>query len=146
MRRAVRPDQIDERFVPVPSPAVHTVAIDGEAVLLDEERNRLHVLNATGAVVWACFDSEASIAEIVADISDVLEIPRDVVLADTLELTRHLGEHGLLGNVVAAPDAETDRDAEGEKPVDDPLGCDEVDVATTATPDDPHIVPEPPNP
>ena len=110
MMRAVHPDQVDERFVPVPAP-VYVVEIDGEAVLLDEDRDRLHALNATGAIVWACFDGEASVADIVADVSDVLEVPREVVLADTLELTRRLGERGLFSNV-ATPGLD-------EEPVDD---------------------------
>ena len=34
------------------NPAAYTVEMDGEAVILDEEADRLHVLNATATLVW----------------------------------------------------------------------------------------------
>ena len=98
MRRARRA-KIDERLVPVRADGVHTVGVDGEAVLLDESTEQLHLLNPTSALLWACFDGESSIAEIVTDISEELELPRAMVLADTLALTRHLASEGLLANV-----------------------------------------------
>ena len=97
-----RRTKVDERLVPVRREAVHTVEVDGEAVLLDEDGGRLHLLNATGAIVWACFDGESAIGEIVTDISEVLGTPRDVVLADTLAISRHLASEGLLANVEPA--------------------------------------------
>jgi hypothetical protein len=94
-----RRTKVDERLVPVRRKAVHTVETDGEAVLLDEANGRLHLLNATGALVWVCVDGEASIGEIVTDLSDELGAARAVVLADRLAITRHLGEEGLLANL-----------------------------------------------
>ena len=115
----------------------------------DEERNRLHMINATGLLVWACLDGEASLAEIVDDISDELGVERDTVLADTLAVTRHLGEQGLIANVTPDPDL-------GEKivglPADRPPEAAEDDCVDEATeaepspPDDPRFVAEPPNP
>jgi len=90
---------VNEAFVPVRGETVHTVDVDGEAVLLDEVSQRLHLLNATGALLWSCFDGESSIGEIVTDLSDELGEARTVVLADTLAITRHLGEEGLLANL-----------------------------------------------
>ena len=52
---------VDEAFVPARSPAVHTVEIDGEAVLLDQAAERLHHLNATAALVWACLDGRSTL-------------------------------------------------------------------------------------
>lgn len=78
---------------------VRTVEVDGEAVLLDEGRGHLHLLNATGALVWACLDGASSIGDIVSDISDELSVPYEQALDDTLTLTRELGEGGLLANV-----------------------------------------------
>jgi hypothetical protein len=90
--------ELDAAFVPVRNPCVHVVELDGEAVLLDEDTNRLHVLNATGALLWACFDGQSSIGEIGADISDELGTPLDVVLEGSLTLTRTLLDQGLLDN------------------------------------------------
>jgi Coenzyme PQQ synthesis protein D (PqqD) len=125
----VSPDAIDEEFVALRAHTAHTVEVDGEAVLLND--GRLHLLNATGALVWACFDGNGTIAEIAADISDGLGVPYDTVLADTLAVVRELGTEGLLEAV--AP-AETEH-------------SDEV-VAHTAESkwdSDPRFLAEPPN-
>lgn len=142
----IRAEQVDESFVPIPATALYVVEIDGESVLLDEARDRLHVLNATGTIVWMCFDGQASIADIVTDIADVIGVPRDIVLSDALELTRHLGTEGLLDNVVADPSI--DAPATRDEPADDPLDCEDDDEAPPeqAISDDPRFVPEPPNP
>jgi hypothetical protein len=60
--REVTPDAIEDGFVPERGAGVHTVEVDGEAVLLND--GRLHLLNSTGSLVWACFDGDATIAEI----------------------------------------------------------------------------------
>src|SRR5207237_4628899 len=75
---------VDESFVPARGDAVYAVEVDGEAVLLDEERGRLHLLSATATLVWRCFDGRASIGAIVADLSDILGVDYETVLADTL--------------------------------------------------------------
>ena len=90
-----------ESFVPLPRESVHTVEIDGEAVLLDEVSQRLHHLNGAGTLVWTCFDGESSIGEIVTDLSVELGAARTVVLADVLGMTRRLADEGLLANVGA---------------------------------------------
>lgn len=97
----VEPDRIDESFVPEPSPTVFTVAIDGEAVLLDEAEERLHHLNAAAALVWSCLDGHATVADLATELSEELGVPRPTVLADTIVVLRELGAHGLLRGVRA---------------------------------------------
>ncbi len=46
--REPMPDQIDEHVAPARGSEVFTVELDGEAVLLDEAADRLHLLNHTG--------------------------------------------------------------------------------------------------
>lgn len=87
---------LDEDFVAAPASAVHTVEIDGEAVLLDETRERLHLLNASATLVWQCFDGQATLGEIVSDLSDVLDEPREQVLVDTIAVTQRLVGEGLV--------------------------------------------------
>ena len=87
---------VDEDFVPARSPAVHTVEIDGEAVLLDQAAERLHHLNATAALVWACLDGRSTVGQIAADLGDELDVPVDTVLADTMVVMRRLRDEGLL--------------------------------------------------
>jgi len=133
---AVRPDDIDERFVARRAGTAHTVEVDGEAVLLND--GRLHLLNATGTLVWACFDGEGTIAEIAAEISDGLGVPYDTVLEDTLAVTRELGTEGLLDEVAPAK-PEQDGDTAGE--------AGEVVVPNSGSKwaSDPRFVDEPPN-
>lgn len=95
--------EIDASFVPARSATVYTVAIDDEAVLLDESANRLHHLNHTAALLWRCFDGDASIATIVGEISEELGLAERQVLETSVEVVRHLGAEGLLAGV-ARPD------------------------------------------
>jgi hypothetical protein len=87
---------IDDSFVPHRAASVHAVEIDGEAVLLDEATARLHLLNATGTLVWRCFDGASALSEIVDDVSAVMDVPRRQVLADSLALVRRLVDERLL--------------------------------------------------
>lgn len=138
-------DEVDERLVPVPGSWVYTVEIDGEAVLLDEDRNRLHMLNPTGAMVWACFDGRARVSEIADDISDELGVARDEVLHDTLALVRHLGQQGLLQNVAASPDLEEGEGPRVEVVMEEDDCPDDGDGEQPDWADDPRFVAEPPN-
>jgi hypothetical protein len=90
---------IDAAFAPARGDAVYTVTIDGEAVLLDEAENRLHHLNRTAALLWACFDGEATVAELADDISDELQLDRTDVLQSSLSVVRELGAEGLIAGI-----------------------------------------------
>jgi hypothetical protein len=125
MSRSIERRKVDERLAPERGRSVYTVDVDGEAVLLDEGTGRLHLLNVTAALVWACFDGRSTIGEIVTDVSDELGTPRDQVLADTLAVTRQLASEGLLANVRPA------------RPRGKP-----IDANAHA---DPPFLPEPPN-
>jgi coenzyme PQQ synthesis protein D (PqqD) len=92
--------RIDAEFAPARAPGVYTVELDGEAVLLDEESDRLHHLNHTAALVWAIIDGRASIAELARDLADELGLPAATTLVDTIGIVRRLGEEGLLAGVV----------------------------------------------
>ena len=102
--------EIDAAFVPARADTVYSVTIDGEAVLLDEAINRLHHLNPTAALLWSCFDGEASIATIVGEISDELGLEEQEVLDSSIDVVRHLAAEGLLAGV---PRTSSDHDDEG---------------------------------
>jgi hypothetical protein len=101
----VRPADLDAAFVPRRAAATHTVEIDGDAIVLDEDLNRLHLLNATGTLVWACCDGTGTVAEIAADLAEATGVPPDEVLAGVLDLVRTLGAEGLLAGVAGDPAA-----------------------------------------
>ena len=100
-----RAEDIDDAFVPRQAASAYTVEIDGDAVVLDEELNRLHLLNTSAALVWTCFDGTGTLGEIAHDLADVAGLPAADLLADLLALARTLGAEGLLDGVAPGPDA-----------------------------------------
>ena len=98
------PASIASDFVPRRADTAYTVELDGEAVVLDEEQNRLHLLNHTATLVWSCFDGTGTLTEIARDVAAAAEVPEARVLDEVLELTRTLGTEGLLDGVAAGDD------------------------------------------
>jgi hypothetical protein len=96
---SVRAAEIDRSFVPRQAETAYTVELDGEAVVLDEARNRLHHLNPTATLVWACFDGDGTIDEIATDLADAFTFEPDAVALDVMQLARELGAEGLLDGV-----------------------------------------------
>ena len=94
------------------NPAAYTVEMDGEAVILDEEADRLHVLNATATLVWQCLDGVSTIEEICVDLAEGLGVPYDQVLADTLAVVDNMLAEGLARDVSQPlpPAADTEPD------------------------------------
>jgi Coenzyme PQQ synthesis protein D (PqqD) len=77
------------------SPDVHTVELDGEAVLLDEAAGRLHRLNEAGTTVWLALDGASdahALAGLLASDRAHLAEARAAVEA----LLAHLAEEGLV--------------------------------------------------
>ena len=100
----VHPKSIDRSFVPARSPFVYAVEVDDEVVLLDEVRERLHLLNSTGALVWSVIDGQTSVGDLAREFSVEFGVEEAVALADTLAVVKHLGTEGLLRAVVCAHD------------------------------------------
>lgn len=86
--------RIDGAFVPTPVVGVVAIEVDGEAVLVDEVGDRLHLLNRTAALLWQCFDGESSVADIAFDLADVLGVPFEQILDDTLGVVAGLVAQG----------------------------------------------------
>jgi hypothetical protein len=72
------------------------IELDGEAVVLDEVANRLHLLNRTATLVWNCLDGEVDVQGLAAEIASILELPHEQVLAETLAVVNDLAGEGLL--------------------------------------------------
>jgi hypothetical protein len=106
-------DLIDCSFVPKVRSDVAAVELDGETVVArlvgDPAELRTHWLNATGSVVWQCFDGTGTLDEIVADLADGFAADRDVVRDDVLALARRAGQLGLLAGVREERPAPVDR-------------------------------------
>ena len=87
---------IETTYVPLRSPSVESVELDGQAVLYLESSNTMHVLSPTATLVWACLDGTGTVAEIAQDISAVFEADTSTVRQDVLEGVRALAADGLL--------------------------------------------------
>ena len=114
----VRASEIDEAFTPRRAPSAYTVELDGEAVVLDEARNRLHHLNPTATLVWSCFDGSGTIEAIASDLADAFASVEDDVRVDVLSLARELAAQGLLEGVDSDSD-DDDGDDSGDDGDDD---------------------------
>lgn len=97
---------IDGRFAPARGEHVHTVVLDGEGVLLDEQENRLHLLNVSATLLWQLYDGATTLDELATDLSTELGGDPAAILADLVTISRHLGAEGLLEGVV--PEREDD--------------------------------------
>ena len=95
------PESISETTVPARSPSTFVVELDGEAVVLDEAANRLHLLNHTATLVWNCLDGSVDVRGLAGEIAEVLELPYERVLSETIAVVRDLGSQGLLDGYAA---------------------------------------------
>ena len=134
MKRVLETNDINDEFVPTPAASVYAIEVDGEAVLLDEDANRLHRLNATATIVWASFDGRSSVREIASDLADALGVSTERTLPDVLAVTRSLAEEGLL---------ELDECAAGTENAE---RASQADPPAPLTTGDPRFVPQPPSP
>jgi PqqD family protein of HPr-rel-A system len=96
---AEAPDVVGPTFVPCLAADVSSVVLDGEAVLYDESSHRVHLLNPTATVIWACCDGNGNVDDIATDIAAVLELDRGAVAGDVLETVRDFARLGLLAGV-----------------------------------------------
>jgi Coenzyme PQQ synthesis protein D (PqqD) len=98
----ISPEAIDEGFVAQPAAGVHTVELDGKAVIYDERHKRLHVLDQHATLVWRSLDGVCSLEEVIADLSEVFVVDPAVVRTDVMSLARSLGSEGLLEGVATS--------------------------------------------
>ena len=55
------------------------------------------------ALIWNCLDGEIDISGLATEIGEILELPFEDVLSDTLAVVRDLGAEGLLEGVAPEP-------------------------------------------
>lgn len=90
------PPDIGPRFAAAARSDVIAEELDGELVLLDERTGRLHVLNATAALVWRCLDGAVDVTTLATEISEELGADHDTVYQDVRALVHRLASDGLL--------------------------------------------------
>ncbi len=87
---------VDGWSVPVVSPTVSSVNVDGEAVLLDKETGALCLLDPVATVAWACFDGSSAVDDVVADLAAGFGADAELVRADVISFARRLAREGML--------------------------------------------------
>ena len=117
----ISPTDIDGAFRPRRAPSVAFTELDGEVVLYDEDTGHTHLLNPTAGVLWQCFDGEATLDELAADVAEAYGIDPEVAADDVRSIATSLGELGVLSGVRGAT-AEPPRMPTTEEVLDD--GCD----------------------
>lgn len=78
------------------APGVVERVVDGELVLYDPARQRVHVLNPTAAFVWARCDGSHAEAEIVEALALQYPDSRALIEVDVPSVLRGLQAEGLL--------------------------------------------------
>lgn len=90
---------------PAVRPDLTAVEVDGELVIYDDSRRRLHRLNPSATILWNCLDGSATLREIADDIAEALAANPTSVLSDIVALAVHLDEEGLLQASEQPPEA-----------------------------------------
>lgn len=96
-------DTIETDFVPTVSADIRAWSVGGEAVLVNSRSGSVHALNPIAALVWQCFDGQATLGEIVADLAEGFCESVDVVRSDVLTMARAAAKAGLLQGVEYEP-------------------------------------------
>lgn len=88
------------------APSVVSQQLDGEAVLLDLERETYYSLNAVGARIWALIGESVALGTLVDRLAEEFDASASVIAADALALVEELLAAGLIEAVpsVAAPE------------------------------------------
>ena len=66
---------------------------------LGETNDRLHLLNASATIIWACCDGSGTLDEIAHDLAEIIGIPAEQLASELVSLVRALGAEGLLNGV-----------------------------------------------
>lgn len=83
-------------FVGVTRQDIASVEVDGEIVLYDGERRRIHRLNHTASTIWGCLDGQTSLQEIAGEAAVTYSVDQAVILRDLMAVTRRLANEGLI--------------------------------------------------
>jgi len=101
---------IDASFLGCQDPALETIEIEDEALVLDPSSGDRVPLNGTAALIWACLDGEGTVGEISADLAEGLEIPYEAVLRDVIAAVSGFVDRAIAYDATDAPPEHTARE------------------------------------
>lgn len=70
--------------------------IDGQTLVLDRSRDKLHELNTTAGYIWRCCDGKTTVAEIVSAIAREFDVDAGAVERDVADILGKLTEMRLI--------------------------------------------------
>ena len=80
----------------IPNPDVLSRTLDDEIVLYDTKRGRIHFLNETASQVWGLCDGTRGHDEVVVQMLERFEVPRERMGRDLEELLETLSQQELI--------------------------------------------------
>jgi hypothetical protein len=95
-RHEPRMSHLDPTTTLRPARSVVSQQLDGEAVLLDLERETYFSLNRVGARIWALIGEGLTFSAIVDRLADEFDASRTVIAADAMALAEELLAAGLV--------------------------------------------------
>lgn len=90
------PDAWVERSRPVIRHDVERVVIDGESVVWDPVRDRVHHVDRVGTLLWELLNGGASIGDLADDVAAVFGVDPTTAVHDILRLIQQLDDAALL--------------------------------------------------
>ena len=75
---------------------IHTRMVEGEAVLLDRQKDLIHQLNSTATHVWNCCDGRTSLTEIATQLAEVFDVPQEIATQDLATVIQQFRDLHLL--------------------------------------------------
>ena len=82
---------------------VNVRTLDGETVVLDRRRRRIHQLNVTASHVWARCDGRHTLSDIADELAGAFDVDRGTAARDAVALLQQLAGAGLLEEIPTEP-------------------------------------------
>lgn len=83
-------------MLPCQASHVSVKEIDGQTLVLDRSRDKLHELNTTAGYIWRCCDGKTTVAEIVSATAREFDVDDGVVERDVADILGKLTEMRLI--------------------------------------------------
>jgi len=75
---------------------IHTRVVEGEAVLLDRQKDLIHQLNCTATYVWNCCDGRTSLTELATQLAEAFDVPQEIAISDLATVIQQFHDLHLL--------------------------------------------------
>ena len=74
--------------------------VDGEMVILDREKERVHQLNSTATLVWGRLTAGASVSDIALELTELFDVAEGTASADVARIVKEFENLNLVASSV----------------------------------------------